>query len=814
MHTLLGWLQAAATRRPAVVLAALGAITIGLASLASTIDLEVDLTAFGREDSAAVQAMERVRSEFGDPTATVQVMVDAGPGGNILTPAGLDAVRTVESITIEALGGDAHIGPGGVPDVQSVARAVDGTRVPEGAESGEARDGEIGTTAALLVNANPQLAALVSEDFDPSSATARATVLVARLDAGLTEDQRTEAAKRVRAALSDAEVDAAATGVDLSVFSTGLFASGLVDAVRAEAPLLFGLALLVVLVVLTLLYRSVFDVALGFAGLLGTVVWTFGFIALLGPGYLGWTGPPSQLAVIVPVLLVGLGIDYSVHLTARYREARAAGQVPPAATGYALRRVGAALVLATVATATGFAANGTAPVQMVADFGVFVAVGVICAFTVMTLLVPSAWILRGRHAEDGDRNVLRELRLPWLMVAPAALARRRPAAGLGVAAILVAGSLLAATAIDTRFDRDDFVPEGSDVARLLVHQQELFGKGLSESTFVIIDGDFTDPALANAIWETQARLTDVDGVRANGGQPQVRSVIAMASALSDPRGQADRPSDPDVGGTGSGVPRPLVSALVPPFAADDDLASLYRGLREANGDEQVDQLLAPDARTGLVQIRTTVGDADALRLHRDVRDAFESVAQAGASVTVTSDPIIMAEMSRELSRFQARAIALTLLVVLALLVGYYTLSARRGLLGVIAMIPAAVSASLILGTMWVLGTDFNAVTATLTALAVGIGVPYGIHVVNRFAEDLEVGSIPQAIDRTLNGTGAALAGSALTTFGAFVVLAFSSLPPMRSLGLLGAAGIAFALWAALLVEPGALALWARRRARP
>jgi uncharacterized protein len=36
--------------------------------------------------------------------------------------------------------------------------------------------------------------------------------------------------------------------------------------------LLFGVALLVVLVVLTLMYRSVSDVAIGFAGLLGTVV--------------------------------------------------------------------------------------------------------------------------------------------------------------------------------------------------------------------------------------------------------------------------------------------------------------------------------------------------------------------------------------------------------------------------------------------------------------------------------------------------------------------------------------------------------------
>ena len=100
------------------------------------------------------------------------------------------------------------------------------------------------------------------------------------------------------------------------------------------------------------------------------------------------------------------------------------------------------------------------------------------------------------------------------------------------------------------------------------------------------------------------------------------------------------------------------------------------------------------------------------------------------------------------------------------------------------------------------------------AIAIGIGVPYGVHVVNRFVEDLSRSTVADAVDRTLKATGVALAGSALTTLGAFVVLSFSGLPPMRTLGLLGGVGIAFALLAGVLVEPGALVLWARRRHDP
>lgn len=779
MRAVLKWLEAASTRRPAWVLAALAAISAGMVLLASGLEVQVDVTEFGSKDSAAVQAMDRVRHEFGDPTAAVQVILDAGPGGNILTVQGFAALHTAADIGLDALGPDARTDEDGQPLMLSLGPAVVGELAQDGLELETVGDAQLGSLVARVVAANPQLAGLVSDDFDLAAGGARATVIVLPLDADLNEPQRTSAGEAVQAAFADEQE--AGAGVRVTVFSAGLFVSGLLDAIRAEAPRLFGLALLVVLAILALAYRSVFDVAVGFAGLLATVVWTFGFASLLGPGYLGWIGPLSQLAVIVPVLLVGLGIDYSVHLTARYREQRAAGHPPSVAVGTTLRTVGAALVLATFATAVGFASIATAPLGMLADFGVVVAVGVVCAFVVLTLLVPAARVLRDRGGTDGA-NTVRELRLAGLMRGPVWLAQRRPAAGLVAAAVLVGAALLAATGLTVEFDRDDFIPEGSDVEARLAHQAELFGGGVTESTFVLVDGDLTNPAVVRALREAQHRVGDIDGVRAVGDTPQVLSVVSLAHAA-----------------LGDQLPR------------DVDLAAVYARLRDALGRQRVAQFLAPDNRAAVVQIRTTVGDAGAERVQREVEAAFTTLERAGASVTVTSEPIIVAEMSDELSAFQLRSIGLTLALVLVLLVAYYGFARRWGLLGFAAMIPAVVSASLILGTMWLLGISFNVLTATLTAIAIGIGVPYGVHVVNRLAESLEEAPVHEAVARTLHVTGAALTGSALTTLGAFVVLSFSGLPPIRSLGLLGGTGIAFALLAAVLVAPGAFVLLARRR---
>lgn len=743
MRAVLAAMAAIVTRWPVAVLVALGATTVALAALASTLNVEVDLTQLGREDSQAVQAMDRVREEFGDPTATVQVIVDAGPGASVLTASGLQAMTAAEAVTVDALAADLREGTDTEPAIRSVGTAVRGLLAEHGADPAAVDDAQVAAVAGRLLQGAPQLATLLSDDLDVDRAAARAAVLVAFLDPRLDEEARTAAGERVRAAFDRAENDVALAGVDVTVFSSGLFTAGLLDAVRAEVPLLFGLALLVVIVILVLAYRSLFDVALGLVGLVATVAWTFGFVALLGPGYLGWRGPLSQLGVIVPVLLVGLGIDYSVHLTARYRAERAAGEPAEAAASGALRTVGAALVLATAATAAGFATTATAPLPMVADFGVFVAVGVVCAFVVMGLAVPAARVVHDRRRAGGRPEAVRELGLGQWLGGAARLATRAPAAGLLGAAVVVVPSLVAATALPTEFDRDDFVPEGSDVEAVVDHQEELFGAGLAESTFVVVDGDLTDPALRDAVEQARLALGTIAGVRTVGGTPQAQLLLGEGSAV--------------------------------------------------------------------VQVRTTAGDAGAERLRRDVERAFAPVTAAGASVAVTSDPIIIAEMSEDLRAFQAQAIGLTLAIVLVLLAGYYGAAHRRPLLGVIAMLPAVVSASLILGVMWLLGFSFNVLTATLTAIAVGIGVPYGVHVVNRFVEDLHrQPTITAAVGQTLHGTGGALTGSALTTLGAFAVLSFSGLLPIRTLGLLGGTGIAFALLAALLVQPGVLVLWARR----
>ena len=815
MSTLLAALARPATRWPGRVIALIAGVTLVLGVAATNLEMETDLAEFGSDDSEIVAALDRVEAEFDRSGAAVQVIVDAGEGGDVLDASGLAALREVEAVIAEELSEQVRDDADGNPRIVSLGGPLVERLERDGATADAAGDAQVADAAGEVLAEQPALAALTSADRDLDAGSARAATVLAELDPDLPTSDRVDAAERLQAGLGIDEGLTSELGeATVAVSSPELTNEELERETQQEAPLLLGLALLAVIAILWLLLRSVFDVVVGLVGLATTLAWTFGLIAVAGPGMLDWVGPLSQVGVVVPVLVVGLGIDYAVHLTSRYREQRVAGQSPPVAARTAVRTVGAALVVATVATAVGFATTAAAPLEVIADFGVFTAIGVVVAFLVMALLVPAARVLRDRQTPRRARTA-RELPIGRVMGRAAGIAQRGPVAVLLVAAAVLAVAGVAATDLSTQFDRDDFVPEDSDVGELHDRQDELFAGELTETTYAIVDGDLTDPDVVEALRSGQDNLADVEHVRTDpAGQPQATSVVSLLDTAHAEGGVDGAQPAGEQGPQEAEEPGEAPDAGETPAQGDAaDLDEVYERLGDERG-EEVERFLRDDAGAALVEVRTSGGDGGAEQLGEDVADAFAPVVEAGAQVSVASEAMVIAEMADDLRDFQAQSVAVTLLAVLVLLAGYYGVTRRRPMLGVIAMIPSVTSAVLILGTMGLLDVSFDALTATLTAIAVGIGVPYGVHVVNRFTEDhARAGDIAVASRRMLATTGGALAGSALTTFGAFVVLSFSGLALIGRMGLLGAAGIAFALVAAVLVQPAALVLWARAQAR-
>ena len=159
---------------------------------------------------------------------------------------------------------------------------------------------------------------------------------------------------------------------------------------------------------------------------------------------------------------------------------------------------------------------------------------------------------------------------------------------------------------------------------------------------------------------------------------------------------------------------------------------------------------------------------------------------------------------------QTSSIAISLVAAMLLVVANFWFAVRRPFLGVITILPVVLVVLWVFGLMALTGISFNPVTAMIAAIAIGIGVPYTIHITHRYEEDRErFASENDAMKSTMTHTGGALAGSAFTTVAGFGILVTSSLKPFQQLGLVTAYAIGGALVAAVFVLPSMLILWDR-----
>jgi hypothetical protein len=214
--------------------------------------------------------------------------------------------------------------------------------------------------------------------------------------------------------------------------------------------------------------------------------------------------------------------------------------------------------------------------------------------------------------------------------------------------------------------------------------------------------------------------------------------------------------------------------------------------------------------SALFTIQTQAGESRAGELRDDLNDAFMPVTDAGLTAVATSDEIISEVIIGTLQDSQVSSLMYTLIAVLILLVANFWYEVRRPMLGIITTLPVVLVVVLSFGIMWAVGIPFGPITATVAALAVGIGIPYMIHVTHRYEEDrIRNDNENDAIESTLTHTGGALAGSAMTTIFGFGILVTSTTIPFRQFGFVTGYTILLSLLAAILVLPSMLVVWDR-----
>ncbi len=170
----------------------------------------------------------------------------------------------------------------------------------------------------------------------------------------------------------------------------------------ATAGPFIGFTIFAVLIVVGLVFRSYWAVAISGGALAALVVWLKGFSNLIG------LKSDLTLDLIVPIAMISFGIDFAFHAIGRYREERATGHRPRSALVVGMAAVLGALTLALASDSAAFLSNVSSPLESIVQFGVATAAALGAAFVMLGLIAPVA--LMGIEDRGGARVLTRAQR--------------------------------------------------------------------------------------------------------------------------------------------------------------------------------------------------------------------------------------------------------------------------------------------------------------------------------------------------------------------------------------------------------------------
>ena len=171
------------------------------------------------------------------------------------------------------------------------------------------------------------------------------------------------------------ELNAGVTGE--VALSTDEMVQAFRDTAYASVVTLIGIGLL-----FTLVFRQVFNPLLVLFSLLMAISWTFGWLTLT-------VGHLTILSVAFTPILMGLGVDFGIHLVARFKEESTGGRPLRIALERSCRYTGKAITAGALTTALAFFAIMLADFRGIRELGFIAGSGVVLAFFSTFTVLPA-----------------------------------------------------------------------------------------------------------------------------------------------------------------------------------------------------------------------------------------------------------------------------------------------------------------------------------------------------------------------------------------------------------------------------------------
>ncbi len=580
---------------------------------------------------------------------------------------------------------------------------------------------------------------------------------------------------------------------------------------KENALLNISITVALVLVILWLALRSPSIIAAVFLSLVTGLAMT----AALG---LIMVKALNPISVAFAVLFVGLGVDFGIQFSVRYRSERFKLTDLSAALASAGRKVGAPLTLAAVATAAGFWSFLPTSYSGLSELGLIAGAGMVIAFITSITILPALLKVFHPSGEDEalgyaamapldrfferhriaviaatgliiigglplllflrfDFNPL-NLRNPHVeSIATYLELRRDPQTNAHTVQVLapnveqgrvVAAKLAALPEVSRAFTVENFVPEGqTEKLKLIADTGKLMTQALRPQPKPAPN----DADKVNVLNATAANLNRVAGQETGPGAVAAKrlaqDLVKLAAADAATRMKAE-------------------AAFIEPLQTDlDQLRDLIQAKQitlETLPSEIINLWVAKDGRVRVdVGAKGDPNDNDNLRTFaRAVLDAEPSATGEAIGILESGDTVVKAFIQAGL--WALLSITILLWIVL-----------RRFGDVLLTLIPLLLAGALTLEVCVLIGLKLNFANIIALPLLLGVGVAFKIYYVMAWRAG-QTNLLQTSLTR-------AVVFSALTTATAFGSLWFSSHPGTSSMGKLLALALVCTMSAAVLFQP-------------
>ena len=618
------------------------------------------------------------------------------------------------------------------------------------------------------------------------------------------------------------------------------------------------IALILILLMLMISFRMWIAPVLAVANLIVGLIWAMG-VAFLVVGQL------NMFTAMMSIVLLGLGIDFSIHIISSFTEWRAAGDNISTAMNKTFQKSGKGILTGGVTTACAFLTLIISQTRGFREMGVVTGLGLLSIMLATFFFLPSLLVFRERRVDKkrerkpaASLSTQRDITFKFLGKASQWMTRKY--VFTIVAAILIT-TLMAWSAFQIEFDRnyENMEPKGlkfMELGHLIMEKFEMhteyslvladsleesreFSEAYRKQSSVAMTDDISlflpsteqqgkriphiqeirdkieGIPIKESITDEESSffLQQIDRLRMNimemqdmafiGGQDKVDNKCKLI--VGDP----DDPNSPN-----------LISEFLQEY--EKDKSQFTAALSRFQND------FSPYFRDSILRMSSTEGfkledlpDSILDRYSNANRDQF--LISVYPSGNIWADPEVLDRHVEDLysitdkatgggplinallsifGRDGRNAVLLTLAVVFLLLVADFR-SIRNAL---IAMVPLGVGLFWMVGIMNLVGMKLSIMNVMGLPLIIGIGIDDGVHIMHRLIHEGE-----DRIHTVFSSTGKAIFLTSVTTMLAFGSLVFSVMPAWAQFGSALFVGVGTCFLTTVIVIPGLLGLTAKKK---